>query len=264
MINTSVGSRYGDEIYARHNPRVTHSENGSTRVDKIDPVLMIGLPLIKSLWQVFQLRVNQWTGAESHLADALVSAQRKILQSLVGSIDSTITVNESRVIAIASLNAHRFHVVVFILAEAMLCDPDPTLSLDFLERVGHELSLQLVLAHNLSPARILRDTQTTTGPALDGRLTDCKSGNSFLFYLVKCRGLDWEIIRQRSSESDLHLEWQNEISSFLELFYREADVKELFESSESRPEMVFDYPLFRETIERYRVHYCVDGLEWSK
>ncbi|KAJ3388355.1 hypothetical protein HDU92_001547 [Lobulomyces angularis] len=133
-------------------------------------LILVGLPLLLSIWQVFELRVNQWVG-ESNLRKSILLENRKVLLSLVGNIG----IGKSRVDyfsegekcfdnklnlkKLIKLNSKRFQVTLFLLIDAISLDPSSIAiqRITFFKYLGRHLEWEQTLAHDVSPERLIRD-----------------------------------------------------------------------------------------------------------
>ncbi|EGF76662.1 hypothetical protein BATDEDRAFT_36201 [Batrachochytrium dendrobatidis JAM81] len=176
------------------------------RARSTDEMLLVGVPLLMALWQVFNYRVAQWVG-DTTLATSLVEEQSNIIECLAATLPSieqsitsetplnTIKKNEY-VATLLHLHAKRFQTTLILLCDAVTLDIplDSHTQRHAFRDLGRRLENEQAIAHDLSPDRILRDLAIVRrqGLSLTG---DLRHGlvNIFLAWLHVVR--QWPIDR---------------------------------------------------------------------
>ena len=174
------------------NSILTSHERESTK----QALLQVGLPLLLSLWQVFELRIAQWVGPSS-LANALLEEQRRVVSALVASVESLSQDSKGttfspynisspssqfdkslegsgspsspslrdKTLESMSVQAKQYQVTLFLLCDAISMDPSllTTKPLERILAVGGLLEWEQLRAHDISESRLNRDWKSLVG-----------------------------------------------------------------------------------------------------
>lgn len=245
-------------------------------------LLQVGLPLLLALWQVFELRVNQWVGKRL-LANVLLEEQRRIISALVASSSAVPNLHDlyaeqhqhqpqphhsltETFSEFMSVHAKRFQMSLFLLCDAI--NFDPTLitenRLKFLLYLGAYLEWEQARMHDISKERIGRDTlllkrYLESSTSQEG-VAEMEMGpdvgyqkNSFLVWLVLFG--DKSKLANVPNDS-VGLYFQEELKRFILdtdlLVHREK----LLNANE--PKELFDKAMFEKVITGYRKYYGVN------
>lgn len=202
-------------------------------------VFSIGRVLLKSLWQVFVYRTEQWVGHDP-LRNKLLEEQKSVLLDLCGKIPEGLSPKDA-LSALMALHARRFQVRVFLLMDAISLDSSDLTEqrLESLLRLGQRLEREQSVAHDLG--RFERDKAAVLlngrGLSMDGSLAHGRVLNGHLCWLSMSGSA------QRKME-----DWTlGSTSGFLLAVKSDNDLDD-------------DETLFRTAVQRVREHYRVTSL----
>lgn len=160
-----------------------HMEEIAKKYSDCEP-LMIGLPLLVSFWQVFECRARQWIGS-SNLVKALLEEQRSVIASIIAVSDS------ERFEDYIDICSKRVSTTTMLLCDAVRFDETVIIPavLQYIGRLGHNLELQQLATHDLSPLRLYENILAFRTEALkpNGDITQ-KVNNSLLVWLFTIKG----------------------------------------------------------------------------
>eukprot|EP01083_Nonionella_stella_P131215 398430_1 len=125
-------------------------------------VLLVGFPLVLSLWQVFEREVGQWVSpSNSLLAEALLQEQRQIILSINERVDlktnlvrdSSLNINKEEFIeSFMSIHRKRWQATMMLLCDALTMSPVLLTEerLLFIQKLGELFEYEGTVAHDIS------------------------------------------------------------------------------------------------------------------
>lgn len=144
-------------------------------------VLQVGLPLLLSIWQVFECRSLQWVG-DRILLKELLQEQRQVVASIIACADGV------KFDHIVEITSKRLNVSCFLFCDAVRYEDDfhQSTNYRFMHTLGKLLENEQMAVRDTSNNRLKRDVS-----ALEEGSELCTNGdysggvtNSFLIYLV--------------------------------------------------------------------------------
>ncbi|KAI8910415.1 hydroxymethylglutaryl-CoA reductase [Gorgonomyces haynaldii] len=186
-------------------------------LEKEDQHTRIALPLLFSLWQVFEYQVGQWIGIEL-LSKRILQAQRDIMLSLIGSTDQNID-------SYMNLHGSRYQVPLFMLCDA-ICFNESLITpqaLEYIADLGAAFELQQIVAHDVSPTKLHRDIELMRlkGLSKDAAITHGVV-NGFLFWLSEHKHFSDQQILDLLDGSDVAYKSHKQLYlDFIALFSKE-------------------------------------------
>jgi hypothetical protein len=174
------------------NPSIMKLLEYSVRVHPDCQTLKVGLPLLLSLWQVFECRALQWIH-DPLLLSSLLSEQRDVIASII-----SCTHDNSDFDQCASLYAQRLQVTLFLYCDAVRFDESLLNPIDFqyLKLIGSKLEREHLALRDLSPERLKKDLELLKMGKVLSLNADYADGinNSFLLWLHLRKNLSLQTI----------------------------------------------------------------------
>ena len=148
-------------------------------------VLAVGLPLLLSLWQVFECQIFETVGSEQ-LRKALINEQITVLSSIT-TLNTTLYYEN-----FVELTSKRLQVTLFLLCDAIGFDDNllskNSATVSNIKILGSKLERLHAGSHDISPTRLERGVNKLN-QSLTNSDTLAKTNNTFLYWLNKEKNL---------------------------------------------------------------------------